>query len=319
MNADLSKENLLLTSESKTETKATTENLEIIYPENELVILLPEELDYTKILVHDNYLENNFKIAIPGNFVEFFENNSLINPYECIQDIVVSYDKNQNITMITCHTTYICGFKYTFESDYMAFTVGKPNEIYNKIVVLDAGHGGKDPGATYNNVLEKNVNFNILSKTKTLFENSDIKVYYTRESDVFVSLENRTKFVKEVCADIFISLHMNASTYTTAKGTEIFYSKSNNTAITSGLTSYKLAKAFSSNLCAAMDSSYRGIASADYYVITYNSVPAILIELGFISNSEECSKLTNDIYQYRTANAIYQSVIDVFCAYPTGR
>jgi len=111
----------------------------------------------------------------------------------------------------------------------MSISVGKPSEIYNKIVVLDAGHGGKDPGAVRDSVYEKDINFSILyTHTKELFENSDIKVYYTRETDTFISLNDRTKFALEVGADLFISLHMNASVYESAKGTEVFYSKANN-------------------------------------------------------------------------------------------
>jgi len=159
----------------------------------------------------------------------------------------------------------------------------------------------------------------VLNFTKELFHNSDIKVYCTRTDDKFLSLNERTKFVKNVEADLFVSIHMNSSEIETAFGTEVFYSKSNNYATEYGLTSSKIADALANNLYVAMDNQLRGVSESDYYVVRYNSVPAVLIELGFISNSEECAKLSNPMYQQKAAHAIYESIIDVFCSYPTGR
>jgi len=126
-------------------------------------------------------------------------------------------------------------------------------------------------------------------------------------------------FVKEVNADLFISLHINASEYESVYGTEVYYSKSNNAATKYGLTSSKLAQVLVNKLYVAMDTKLRGALKSDFYVVKYNSVPAVLIELGFISNKDERSKLVNNTYQQKAAKEIYESVIEIFSAYPTGR
>lgn len=319
-NADLALEDLYITSE---QTPVITEiPLEepVSYPEDKLIIPLPESLNSTQVQDKDNYLEHNFQIIIPGHQLAFYEQNPVINPYPLVDEITIAYDINSNSTIITCQTKSICGYRYDFAKDYLAVTVAEPSEIYNKIVVLDAGHGGKDPGAVRDDVREKDLNFSILyNHAKELFEASDIKVYYTRETDVFISLNDRAKFASQVGADLFISLHINASEYESACGTEVFYSKKNNTTLDSGLSSYQLAKTLANNITSSLGSRLRGVTKYDYYVIEYNSVPAVLIELGFISNTEERSKLINASYQHKAAEAIYQSVIEIFSTYPTGR
>ncbi len=318
MKEDLSLEDLNIASQNQKE--VTPKKTQVVYPDNKLVIPLPKLSDDLAITVNDNYLDKNFQILISGNHTLFWEYNTILNPYDFVYDIAVEYDSKINSTVITCKTDFICGFNFAKENGYIALNVGKPNEIFDKIIVLDAGHGGKDPGAAHNNVLEKDLNFSILyTYSKTLFEQSDIKVYYTRETDVFITLNNRAKFSREVGADLFISLHMNASDYESAHGTEVFYSKSNNKKQASGLNSYRLADTLANNLSNSLGSRLRGVTKSDYYVVEHNSVPAVLIELGFITNKEECSNLASVAYQKKAAEAIYQSVIEIFTAYPTGR
>lgn len=311
MSDDLSLEDLNISSEEP-ET----------YPEDKLVIPVPEELLAADITDLDNYLSNNFQIMISGNHYSFYEQHQVINPYNAINNISITYDTNKNQTILTFKTNYVCGYQYTLENGYLAVTVAKPSELYNKIIVLDAGHGGKDPGAVdaTGTIMEKTINFNVLCNyAKELFKDSDIKVYFTRETDTFISLENRAKFAAKVEADLFISLHINSSVYASANGTEVYYSGYNNSSLTSGLNSYRMAKTLVNNLCSSLGSTSRGTKKANFYVIRYNSVPAVLIELGFISNPTECAKMNSPEYQKKTAETIYQSVIEIFSAYPTGR
>lgn len=317
MKENLSLEDLKISSEEPVmQTEPATQQ----YPKNNLVFPLPDNINNEDIQVNDNYLNYNFQVILSGNYQNFYEKNLYYNPYDFIDNIDISYNDAVNKTIITCHTSEIYGFTYEIKNDYLSFSIGKPWEIFNKIVVLDAGHGGKDPGAVRNKIYEKDINFDILyTYTKSFFENSDIKVYYTRESDKFISLNDRAKFASLVQADLFISLHMNASIYEEATGTEVFYSVKNNDSQASGLTSAKFAKILAPNVSNALNTKLRGVSKSDYYVVQYNSVPAILIELGFISNAAERSKLVNPQYQKKVAEAIYQSIIEVFCAYPTGR
>ena len=123
--------------------------------------------------------------------------------------------------------------------------------------------------------------------------------------------------MKQVGADLFVSLHMNASEALTVSGTEVYYSKSNNSVNSAGLTSQTLASMLLTNLVSELGTTKRSVKYADYTVIYKNTVPAVLIELGFLSNQTEHDKLTNEDFQTRAAKTIYETLLQVFDQYPS--
>ena len=301
--ADVSVEDLQLSSSNR-------------YPDDKVIIPLHETVDGALIYDQDNYLNHNFNIYIPGNHVDFYSQNYIINPYYCVENPDIYYDKTTNYTVLTFTTKSICGYKYAIENGCLLVTVGKPNEIFSKILVLDAGHGGIDPGASKNGINEKDLNFTILNTyAKDLFDASDIKVYFTRETDVKIDLYERAAFASEVGADMFISLHMNANNSGSVNGTEVYYSTDNNAASETGFNSYQLAKALVNNLSISMNTKNRGVSKAEFVVVKYNTVPAVLIELGFMTNATELSKLKNTTYQKKAAETIYQTVLQLYDSY----
>ena len=111
---------------------------------------------------------------------------------------------------------------------------------------------------------------------------------------------------------MFVSLHMNSSNSSSAKGTEVYYSTVNNNVADNGMNSKKLAGICLDNIISALKTTNRGVETANYYVIKHNSVPAVLIELGFISNSSDRRLITDAASQKAAAKAIYDSVIAAF-------
>ena len=148
---------------------------------------------------------------------------------------------------------------------------------------------------------------------------SNVKAYWSRYDDTFISLYQRSRFASEVGADLFVSLHMNSCSRSSVNGMEIYYSKDNNSAAKTGLTSKKLANTMLDQLLGDLNASNRGVKSAGFYVIKHNTVPAILIELGFLSGNSDYKKLTSSSYQKKAAKSIYTCVEDIFKKYPTGR
>ncbi len=286
------------------------------YPDDRIIIPLHNTMEKSHFSDEDIYSSKYFKINIIGNYVEYFKQNPIINPYYGVSISEPKYDIVNNLTTLGFYTNSICGYSYTFEDGYLALNIGKPNEIYSKIIVFDAGHGGIDPGAIKNGIYEKNITFKIINTyVKELFEASDIKVYFTREKDIKVDLYERAAFASEVGADMFISLHLNAHNSSSIRGTEVFYSKDNNESSESGFNSYKLAKALSENLSIAMDTRNRGATKNDFVVIKYNTVPAVLIELGYMTNATELTKLKDTAYQQKAAKTIYDTVIQLYNDY----
>lgn len=289
-------------------------------PDDKLLIPLPEGITKKDIKDKDNYLNTNFVISIPGNQVAFYQNHPLSNPYSVIEDYSVSYNSTTGYTNISFDTKLICGYKYDVSEGHLIVRVARPNEIYSKVVVLDAGHGGIDPGAIKNKTYEKTLNYTILNKyTKEYFDKSDIKVYFTRLTDVKIDLYKRADLAAEVGADLFISLHMNANNSSTVKGTQVFYSSDNNKKNSAGLNSYRLAKTLAANLSTSMATKNRGASTSNFVVVKYNTVPAVLVELGFMTNSSDFKKLTDTSYQKKAAETIYKTVVQIFKEYPTGR
>lgn len=296
----------------------------LVYPDGgssiDLRIELPSEVSYSQVTTEDLYQKNQFKVIIPGDHVSFYNENPVMNYSSMVSKTVVSLNSSGN-TEILVTTLSLQGFRLSQGDSFVGVEVGDPQDIYDKIVVLDPGHGGSDPGTIHNGVQEKSITYNILYKyAKDYFNSSDstIKAYWTRTSDTFISLDDRAAFAEKVGADLFISLHMNSAT-PSAKGTETYYSTINNKTQSNGLNSAKLASIFQNGIIDTFDFYNRKVKTANFAVIKKNTVPAILIELGFMSNSSDFAKLTNTANQKEYAAKIYELTEDTFNQYPTGR
>ena len=287
----------------------------------EIVIPRPAGITSSMLSDEDFYFSNCFVIRLEGDYTNYITEDSIDFSSDAIDQISVVMN-NSNQTVIKVETKKLQGYEIAWDNESIYIDIGNPCDIYKNIVVLDPGHGGAAVGAQYFGVDEKDINFKILYTIGKNFFNSEtskLKVYYTRTSDKDLSLSERAAFVKQVGADLFVSLHMNAAENPSVSGTEVFYSKKNNSANNAGLTSDKLASIFLTNLTNILGTQKRSVKEEAYTVIYKNTVPAVLIELGFISNQRENANLTNETFQINAAKTIYESILQVFDEYPTGR
>lgn len=285
-----------------------------------LKITLPQGVSYSTVTDEDMYWNNQFKIIIPGDYINFYNQNPVQVYSSMISNIQVTLNSSGN-TEILVTTLSLQGYKLIDKSTYIGVNIGNPQDIYDKIVVLDPGHGGSAPGTIKKGVKEKDVVFKILyTNIKDYFnsKSSSVKAYWTRTSDTDVDLYDRAAFAEEVGADLFISLHLNSAT-ASAKGTETFYSTANNSTQSSGLNSAKLASIFQQGIVDEFGFNNRKVKTANFVVVKYNTVPAILIELGFLSNSSDFEQLTDSENQKDYARKLYELTESVFAQYPTGR
>ena len=282
-------------------------------------IALPSDVRLSDISSEDIYHKKQIAIRIKGDHRTFFEQNPIANTYDNVANIKVSYSSSKG-TEILITTNVIQGFKYTIVDGKLQVTIDRPSAIYDKIIILDAGHGGRDPGAVKGNTQEKVINFKVLNDyAKDYFTDSGIKVYYTRVDDTLISLADRAAFATQVEADFFISLHCNSSTSSAARGTSVYYSSINKSKTPSGLTSKTLANTLVNNLSKSLGTKNLGIIDKGFVVVRDNSVPAVLIELAFLTNPSDLSILTSSTYQKKAAKTIYDTVVSLFEAYPTNR
>ncbi len=178
-------------------------------------------------------------------------------------------------------------------------------------IVLDAGHGGIDSGATGNGLKEKNLTLAIVLAAKKCFDNdSRFKVYYTRTSDTYPSLSDRSSLANNVKADIFISVHINSAT-ASATGTETLYnSLRNSTTAKNGVTSKDLASAMQSAAVQATGFRNRGLVDRknSLHVLRCTNMPACLIEYGFISNTVESAQMKAKTTYY--GQQLYKALVN---------
>ena len=189
-------------------------------------------------------------------------------------------------------------------SYYLSST--KVEETKNKITI-DAGHGGSDPGASGNGIIEKELTLDVAKRVEKILKDKGIEVVMTRTSDVYPSLKERVQIGVNSRSDAFVSIHGNAAS-ASASGVETFYSSNANRAG----DSKKLAAFIQNRLYVAMDSKNRGVKDKDFYVVYRNPLPAALVELGFMTNAEEAKKLKSNWYRDEAAKAIAAGIVDYF-------
>ena len=192
-------------------------------------------------------------------------------------------------------------------------------DVLNKIVYLDAGHGGYDPGASYFGISEKSLTLAIQSRVKAKLEAEGYQVVTTRTSDTYVDLTDRSRAANASESDIFVSIHINASGSSAAQGIETYYYQpyaeypsrinatyhANPTRLSMSDT---LANAIQSSLINATGAQNQGVKRQTFAVLRETTAPAVLLELGFLSNPQEAARLNTSAYQETLANAIVAGI-----------
>ncbi|MBI9011150.1 MAG: N-acetylmuramoyl-L-alanine amidase [Clostridiales bacterium] len=182
----------------------------------------------------------------------------------------------------------------------------KNSQFRDMIIVVDAGHGGHDPGAVSpNGTKEKDVILRASLILKQKLENAGFKVYLTRERDNYVKLYDRAGIANQLPADIFISVHANAAKNTAAKGIETLYAPD------TSRNNKALARAIQDQLIDNTNATDRGIVSRPDLVVTRETeMSAVLVELGFLTNGDEEIRLLSEAYLEKCAESIVEGIID---------
>lgn len=175
-----------------------------------------------------------------------------------------------------------------------------------KKVVIDAGHGGTDVGATSGGIYEKDITLDVAKRVETLLKQKGYQVVMTRPNDTYVSLKERVDISNNNNPDIFVSVHVNSSVRPEITGVETHYYHQE---------SMSLAQTVHSSLASAVKSPNRGLFKSKFYVINHTTVPAILVEIGFISNSGEREQLVGESRKQATAKAIADGIQNYFKQY----
>jgi N-acetylmuramoyl-L-alanine amidase len=176
-----------------------------------------------------------------------------------------------------------------------------PRAPSETVIVLDAGHGGNDPGAVRGDVQEKEVTLQIIAKLKKVLESKGARIVLTRSDDTFVSLEDRVKITNAVSPNLFLSVHINSLESTSnIYGIETYFQTDR---------SRPLADRVHASLVSGLGAPDRSVRKARFYVINHTPIPAILAEVGYITNKLERDRLISSDYQQKVASALARGVM----------
>ncbi|MGG2108552.1 N-acetylmuramoyl-L-alanine amidase [Lysinibacillus pakistanensis] len=181
--------------------------------------------------------------------------------------------------------------------------------LKDRVIIIDPGHGGTDSGNTFGTIYEKDVVLKVSKLVEQKLAATGANVLMTRTDDVYPSLQDRVDFTNVNYGEIFVSIHANSVlNNTTANGTETFY------AMTSGdkQESIDLATFVNNQIVNDLKMRNRGVKNEQFYVIRNTIIPAILVELGFLTNSEDRAKLTDDHYIELFAESIYKGIVEYY-------
>lgn len=189
------------------------------------------------------------------------------------------------------------------------------NNLFGKIIYVDAGHGGKDNGASFHGVVEDEINLKIAGYIVENLIDLGVYVLTSRTSDYDLSslynknkkrvdLLNRVKQINESNPDLFLSIHLNSYSSESISGAQVFHQKNDN--------SRSLADSIQQKLNVLSNGKKRKIKEGDYYLLNNSNPVGVLIECGFLSNEEERNKLVTSDYQRKIAKKVIEGIVNYF-------
>lgn len=278
-------------------------NIKYIAELNQLVISKKGTVNLSNIEIVDDYMQRIIKVKFDRSYSQLFNAATIAINDDALTSLSI---KNNTYTEIELRTPIVKAATITEDQNNIYIKLNKPKEVYNKIVVLDAGHGDHDPGAIgINGITEKALNLQIMNETVRALENKGVTVYLTRSDDTFVALDGRTKVANEIESDYFVSIHNNSGVEI-ANGTEVLYYPTDE-------ISKRFASIVQEKFVATLGVTNRGIkARSDLAVLRGSKMPAILIEAGFITNQKDYGMLVNPEKQRQIGTIIAESILQMF-------
>ena len=317
--------------------------------ENNIENISKDEQDKNKPEIAENKKEED-DISVPVMDKRVVANDSQIYDKPVLEEEEDDSEALAKVKVVSVSDEQIIDDSYTIIDDTETFKdiIPKEKEISKtaKVIVLDAGHGGHDPGAVGpHGTKEKDINLAIVLQLEKVFrKDKDYKVILTRDDDTFIPLVERANIANKNKADLFISVHCNANLNRNASGFEVYFLSehaSDNEAISTETLensvvaledksdekktvlqnmlwsmvvneyineSSELSSFIAAEASGRLKVPNRGLKQANFYVLRGTQMPSVLVETSYISNYTEESKLNTSSFQKSAADSIYEGV-----------
>lgn len=275
----------------------------------QLRLELPKNSTKDDVTIKNHYVTRTIDIQIKGAGDDYLVRYPMIGKSDHIADL--NYFSGQDGGTLELSMEHVYELSLDWQEQYLYIDFIAPQEIYDKIVVIDAGHGANMPGAIVGNVQEKDIDLDIVKQLKRLFDEAGdetLGVYYTRLDDSDPAFADRAGLGNDIGANLFVSIHNNSyPALQSVNGTAVLYDEKKET---EGNSSRHLADILLEKTTEALGTKNMGlVAGNDIYVIRTSEAPAALVEVGFMTNPKELARLTDEKYQKKCARAIYNGIM----------
>ena len=262
------------------------------------------------VSITNDYMAKVLTLTIQGMDGAYLYENGLSGNLTGITSVQCNQGESDTIVKVMTDGVYEPEMHYNGNKVYLKLV--KPEAQYDKIVVIDPGHGADASGSVVDGIKEKDLVLAITTRVKRLLDETDIKVYYTRLEDEDPDLEKRVALANDVNADLFISLHLAANVEdSTVYGIRTFY---NSTFFIPEFGSADLAYLLEEKVCNQTREEMFGISPGeeDIYLIRNATVPVTLLEMGYLTNRQELILLQKEDYQQKIAQGIVDGIVASF-------
>ena len=305
---DYSTRQAMATAEGLPEEQQQTAVEALDFPQ-QLRLELPKNSSRDDVTIENNYVTRTIDIQIKGAGADYLIRYPMIGKSDHIEDLNYLWDQNSGTLELSMEHVYELSLDWQEQYLYIDFIA--PKDIYDRIVVIDAGHGANMPGAIIGNVQEKDIDLAIVRELKKLFDTAGdekLGVYYTRLDDSDPAFADRSGLANDTGANLFVSIHNNSYPASEAvNGTAVLYDEKKET---KGNNSRHLAEILLKKTTDALGTKNMGlVAGNDIYIIRTSEAPAALVEVGFMTNPKELADLTDEKYQKKCARAIYEGIL----------
>ena len=279
---------------------------------NYFCIPMPETVRAEEVTLENHYMDQELWVNIQGDMADydtFYEINSVYGNSENVLDGHFEVEDSRIYLRFSLAGVYEYRSIFEGQTLYVEFVPSK--EVYEKIIVVDPAYGASVNGVAIEGVKAKDITLDIAKALKAKFDETDIKVYYTRMDDSNPAPENRVNLAAATKADMLIRIEVNGNENSKLYGTESVY---NSRYFIPGFGSGELAAILEREVVTAIGGKANGLveASETDYVIGAATVPAAAVKVGYLTNGQESILLQRKDYINRIAEGIYNAVMKAY-------
>lgn len=275
-----------------------------------LTISLPSVDAVDSMVLSEEYAMHCVRVSFEGLPHNYFEEHPLTGNAEGIRDIVCGYEEGRVVLYVYLAELLAC--QEDVEGSQVRLSFQPIRKVYDRIVVVDPGHGGEEEGLFCDGVKEKDVALKVVLRLKELLDETDVKVLYTRLEDKAVANQARIALANEANADLFLSVHCALNDREKeCRGITTYY---NETFFIPDFGNADFAFEVEDKTVRAVTGKALGLEAGEKYsdLLKYSMVPTAYVEIGYLSNETERKLLLQEDYIEKVARGLYDAIMSSY-------